>query len=113
MDVNYNDGNWHGWDGGECPVHPNSVVETVWHDTGAEKAGVSGPRTAGTIWGWSHVVKFRVVKKYREPREWWCVGKHMHDTEADAIEFRADVEASNPGRGHLDKPIIHVREVQP
>ena len=23
--VDYNDGNWHGWDGGECPVHPESV----------------------------------------------------------------------------------------
>lgn len=29
--TNYNDGNWHRWDGiGHCPVHSDSEVE-VWH----------------------------------------------------------------------------------
>ena len=26
---NYNDGRWHGWNGGECPVHPETVVVVV------------------------------------------------------------------------------------
>ena len=26
----YDNGNWHGWNGGECPVHSQSIVETVW-----------------------------------------------------------------------------------
>ena len=27
--TNYNDGRWHGWNGGECPVHPETVVVVV------------------------------------------------------------------------------------
>lgn len=26
---NYNDGNWHAWEGGECPVHPESEIQAV------------------------------------------------------------------------------------
>ena len=28
--VDYNDGNWHGWNGGECPVHPDSEIAVKW-----------------------------------------------------------------------------------
>ena len=73
--TDYNDGKWHGWNGGECPVHPMSEVEAVWHDPKINKAGMTGPRLAfeknGARLAWSHVVKFRVVKPYREPREFW------------------------------------------
>ena len=27
--TSYNDGKWHGWNGGECPVHPETEVEFV------------------------------------------------------------------------------------
>jgi hypothetical protein len=27
--TNYNDGKWHGWNGGECPVDPLAVVDVV------------------------------------------------------------------------------------
>lgn len=30
MTVDYNDGKIHGWNGGECPVHPETVV-MAWH----------------------------------------------------------------------------------
>ncbi len=113
--TNYNDGNWHGWNGGDCPVHPKSMVEAVWHDPRLNTAGMTGPRPAKVENGitpvWVRVVKFRVVKEYREPRECWAVGKHMHDSLADAEAFRARVDAANPGHGHLDRPITHWREV--
>lgn len=112
--TNYNDGKWHGWDGGECPVHPKSVVEAVWHDPRTNNAGMTGPRQArvdGVRLAWGHVVKFRVVKEHREPRECWAYLTHMHDSLADAEAFRAQVDANNPGRGHLDTPITHWREV--
>ena len=71
--TNYNDGKWHGWNGGACPVHPKSEVEAVWHDLRTNNAGMTGPRPAKVdnepTLAWAHVVKFRVVKEYREPQE--------------------------------------------
>jgi hypothetical protein len=28
--TDYNDGKWHGWNGGECPVDPEALVDVVW-----------------------------------------------------------------------------------
>lgn len=72
--TDYNDGKWHGWNGGgECPVHPKSQVEAVWHDHRRNSAGMTGPRPAKVdnepTLAWVHVVKFRVVKEYRVPQE--------------------------------------------
>lgn len=64
--TNYNDGKWHGWNGGECPVHPETVVKGFMsypcHFTG--QAG---------FMDWSHIKQFRVIKEHREPREWWLI----------------------------------------
>ena len=113
--TNYNDGEWHGWNGGECPVHPKSKVEAVWHDPRQNSAGVTGPRQAKVdnepTLAWAHVVKFRVVQEYHDPQEWWAVGKHLHDTEADALSFR-DSLIRDYGLHHATTPIVHVREVQ-
>ena len=47
-----------------------------------------------------------------EPREWHAVGRHLYDTEADAVAFRQTC-ADMHGPHHLETPIIHVREVLP
>ena len=100
--TDYNDGNWHIWNGGECPVHPKSVVEAVWHDPRMERAGMSGPRHAKVenepTLAWVHVVKFRVVKAYREPVDGWIVQPVF----ASAREAKTAFPGSTP---------IHVREV--
>ena len=45
----YNDGKWHGWNGGECPVHPKSRVQ------GLEPVGVFWTADAEAChWGESH-----------------------------------------------------------
>ena len=69
----YNDGNWHGWNGGECPdsIHPASLVEFVWHCLSAEKAGL-GLNDARVIM-WAQVIRFRVVLPYTAPREGYAV----------------------------------------
>jgi hypothetical protein len=94
--VNYNDGNWHGWNGGECPVHPKSLLEVIYLDNGLSciddafsgacdfSAGAELP-----------IIAFRVIKEYREPREWWI------DPEGRAFA----------GEELCPKPYIHVREV--
>jgi len=119
--TDYNDGEWHLWHGGDCPVHPKSVVDIIWHDpkmsTAAQAGFASGLKAFdryGPYAAWPHVVKFRVVTPYVEPvkpREWWAVGMHMHNSLIEAEDFRTAVAANYPGRGHEDTPIIHVREV--
>jgi hypothetical protein len=66
----YNDGQIHGWNGGECPVHPKTVVE-VWF-----RSKDSDIWQAGGL-GWEHtgeyddIIAFRVVKPYVEPKVIW------------------------------------------
>lgn len=65
--TDYNDGKWHGWNGGECPVHGDSHVEYVT----LNEPGISD---AGSL-DWNTeilpIIAFRVVKRHREPRELW------------------------------------------
>ena len=110
--TNYNDGKWHGWNGGERPVHPESMVEWLHVSEVLERDFRDAPAIlAGYFDDWSEIIAFRVVKEYREPRECWAYLTHMHDSLADAEAFRAQVDANHPGRGHLDTPITHWREV--
>lgn len=71
MEVNYNDGKWHGWNGGECPVHPQSVVEVQWNN----ERDTRKANDYGDLWhnsdGDEHFAAFRVVKEYKDPREFW------------------------------------------
>jgi hypothetical protein len=55
---------------------------------------------------WDEIVTYRVKPSPPKPREAWSVGNHLHKTEAEAVAFRAAVDVANPGRGHLDAPII-------
>lgn len=96
--TNYNDGNWHIWHGGVCPVHPKSMVEAVWHDPNQGTTGIRDGAALGGAWA-SQIVKFRVVKEYREPREFWIVGSYA---------FASDHEAKKAITGCTP---IHVREV--
>ena len=59
---------------------------------------------------WQAIIVYRVKPAPPKPREWWAVGKHLHDTENDAISFRQAC-ADDHGAHHLLTPIIHVREV--
>lgn len=67
--TNYNDGNWHGWNGGECPVHPDTVVEYQCYARGVVKASGLAWEHDGTE---CDIIAFRVTKEHKEPREFWC-----------------------------------------
>lgn len=70
MTHDYNDGQIWGWNGGECPVHPKTVVE-VWFRGGGSSV------TAAHRLFWTHsdkdgdIIAFRVVKQYAEPKVIW------------------------------------------
>ena len=76
--ANYNDGKWHGWNGGECPVHPKSTVEVRWLGTDEGATTTEAGHFAIQCWthemildACNHIVAFRVIKEHREPREFW------------------------------------------
>lgn len=114
--TNYNDGKWHGWNGGECPVHPKTAVEAISADgipthedfdpslIRREAETIDWGRTAGDLR--APVVAFRVIKEHREPREWWVNEYHDGVLVINSSKDEADGSA---GLGRLR--CIHVREV--
>lgn len=111
--TDYNDGKWHGWNGGKCPVHPKSEVEAVCESTCHSGYGRVTWKVAGDM-TWSEtlqpIIAFRVVKEYREPREWWLTlskwteSTAIHNNPCSASDYN---EYKSNGEGE----IIHVREV--
>ena len=107
--TNYNDGNWHAWHGGECPVHPKSMVEGYWRSDEKTVVG-SAIYNRGYAYGlnfaWDGETKlklFRVVKEYREPREWWLV---KNGSSFLAYNSARDAKTAYPGCTP-----IHVKEI--
>ena len=88
--INYNDGFWHQWHGGERPVHFKTSVNVILkgsHDLVRGKAA---------RFNWDHVIdpiiSFRVTNEFvvpKEPRELWVSlnDYQAHETEADAQEY--------------------------
>lgn len=105
-DTNYNDGEWHGWNGGECPVHPKTEVEVALVSATGTAEARRVARPAGDImWGIEPltVVAFRVTKEHKKPREWWICGDRHFDSQMSAHSFFA----TYPEKGCP----VHVREV--
>ena len=101
----YNDGKWHAWNGGKCPVHMNSVVETVWRFKAGDIRPGKDISAAGNVAflgnEYGDLIAFRVITEYRKPREWWI---SLHSANGG---FRIVSEAE-PDRPH---GCILVREV--
>jgi len=99
--TDYNDGKWHGWNGGKCPVNPKSNVEIVTRNGGfnaddAETFYWHRPDSYG-----NPIVAFRVIKQYKEPREFWI--SHIGGLVFNQFEHRPETA--------YGMPLIHVREV--
>jgi len=65
--TDYNDGKIHGWNGGDCPVHPDTVVKVWLRDEDWNE----GPMEAGFL-GWAHdddncdIIAFQVDEAYAD-----------------------------------------------
>lgn len=103
--TNYNDGKWHGWNGGECPVHPDTVVDVVFDS--ASKKPFYRHAANNIYWensiGPSDIIAFRVIKEHRGPREFWISNNdgYAHESLENALSDHLTEE-----HGY-----IHVREV--
>lgn len=98
--TDYNDGKWHGWNGGECPVHPESEVETSWRIyRGGFRDGHDYSKACNIAWeGNEHgsIIAFRVTKPYvepKKPREVWADdGGCFWDSYSEAKHYSPDGE---------------------
>lgn len=108
---------WYGWNGGDRPVHANTIVDTVDVDGGTWRGEASGA-------DWSHddrphdIAAFRITKLYvepRKPREWWV--NLYEDGSSDAYAVVEDAIAAETNArlisGALKIERVHVREVLP
>lgn len=86
--TDYNNGQIHGWNGGECPVHPETVVE-VWFRDGQKL------KTKGHILVWKgecpecDIIAFQVVKQHVEPKVIW-----VNETKGVVYEAYTSEEAA-------------------
>lgn len=114
--TDYNDGKWHGWNGGECPVHPDSDIEIIFSNAFGELMRDTR-KALGHFWHTpdgmlkAETFVFRVIKEYRAPREWWAVGETLHKSREKAETFITELDSDNPGLAGRFGPVIHVREV--
>jgi hypothetical protein len=66
--TDYNDGKIHGWNGGDCPVHPETEVRVWFRVCGASHcSGYDWVHTGGA----ADIIAFQVVKAYVEPKVIW------------------------------------------
>lgn len=95
--ADYNDGQIHGWNGGDCPVHPETVVK-FWVD-----GKVDGECRAGKL-RWEHkehagdIIAFRVVKEYVEPRVIWVNEYPTGNSVYASEELARKLVGANPTR---------------
>ncbi len=112
--TDYNDGKWHGWNGGTWPegVHQNSMVEAYYRiDAYEDDLTIQGAFAAGAAYGrsWPDIVAFRVVKPYREPRVIW-----VNEYSSGALAPHADEQTAKlfAAQGTLPALRIAVRYVE-
>jgi len=98
----YNNGLWHGWNGGECPVHHLSWVNVML------SCGTLGREDKeAKVYDWDHtsanIVAFKVTKEHKEPQEYWLCYRFMSDA--------PEVRILRPDKDGYYITVTHVREV--
>jgi hypothetical protein len=98
--TDYNDGKWHGWNGGECPVDPEAHVDIVWINRvgGLDRNDFVYARHCSWVHGDDgdihdgDIIAFRVVKP-AEPTD------PLADLAARVEKLEAIINAIVPQRG--------------
>ena len=99
MSNSYETGVIYGWNGGECPVHPESEVMFWFRGfTGA----VSGSATEHS---WKHenyvgdIIAFQVTKPYVEPKVIW-----VNEYKSEVFAFKSE----NAAKSHANSYVIRI-----
>ena len=91
----YTEGQWYGWNGGECPVHPETVVDVI-RETSKGHV-VSYYKRCACEWCWSSddeqpIGAFRVIKHHIEKKviwvnEYYDICWSAYETKEEAIKY--------------------------
>jgi hypothetical protein len=109
--TDYNDGNWHGWNGRDCPVHPKSVVNTYFIHDGEEPATqMRGGGTDAGLQVWLRVIAFRVITPYVEPQKPREVWINEYPGDATAVHFNDESAVRSRGNDAKTTRWIEVLE---
>jgi hypothetical protein len=94
-EVKYEVGKWYGWNNeGDCPVHPESVVDVIFKQGGRQPSSF---RFKAKAIRWKDdktpIVSFHIIKEYKEPETIWVNyyeggARYVHSTEEGAIKTR-------------------------
>lgn len=85
--TNYNDGKWHCWNGGECPVHLETVVEIVYIDNGIVHKSAICKYCDFSKDAEFPIIAFRVTKEHKEPRRIWVI---EHPDKLDVVNYDSE-----------------------
>lgn len=72
--MEYEVGKWYGWNGGECPVHPDTVVEVEF----GERSVASACRFMWDHTGIKDIIAFRIIKPYVEQKKEYTIDPRKH-----------------------------------
>jgi hypothetical protein len=105
--TDYNDGKWHGWNGGECPVDPQTHVDIVYKNNDGSCGRHHG--YCAREWSWFHIddfdiIAFRVVRPVKP-------ADPLADLAARVEKLEAIINAIVPQRGPA-VPYGHVGAAQ-
>ena len=116
--TDYNDGKWHGWNGGECPVHPETIVTCRLQD---EASIHDGAMDAAKGWEFEDptdpcsVIAFRVVRQHKEPEiitgECWAYHYRCLPPSITATEPHLDDNGKGNGTytaTHVDGRLVKI-----
>ena len=100
--TDYNDGKWHGWNGGDCPVNPDSLIVCAYRSLSTSATGqYASMGTQAAIAPWADIIAFRVIQPApAKPREFWLT----IDRDGSRWFYTEEVQSD-------DYDVIHVREV--
>jgi hypothetical protein len=101
---------WYGWNGGECPVHPETVVDVIERTADGTFAHSKEWKAEMFCWTDPDIIAFRITRLYVEPkvpREWWV---NVYPDDLDGCSYTTREKADQE---HASNRIecVHVREV--
>ena len=99
MTKDFNDGMWHSWGGGKCPLHASTLVDAT-YTSGRTYRGIKS-----VYLSWGQPLLFKVVEEYKEPLEFWIVNNTLFSSKEDVDMYIAGINII------FEKPIL-VREVK-
>ena len=95
----YNDGQIHGWNGGECPVHPDTRI-IFWTNEGRFEADANHCRWSKDTTGLDpDVIAFQVTKPYVEPKVIW-----VNEYKSEVFAFKSE----NAAKSHANSYVIRI-----